>query len=64
MDGAVFAAQKSAGVGILIGDEGGRLIRACSKKILAPLGAIEAEAKAIEFGLQFAKDMLIQDFVI
>lgn len=28
------------------------------------LGAVEAEAKAFEFGLQFAKDMLIHDIVL
>ena len=32
VDGAVCAAEKSARVGILIRDEGGRLIGACSKK--------------------------------
>lgn len=64
VDGAVFAAHKSAGVGILIRDDGGRVVGACSKKLLAPLGAVEAEAKAIELGLQFAKDMLIQEFVL
>lgn len=31
---------------------------------MAPLGAIEAKAKAFEVGLQFAKDMLIQDFIL
>ena len=36
-------------------------VGACSKKIEAPLGAIEAEAKASELGLQFAKDMSIHD---
>lgn len=40
------------------------MIGACSKKIEAPLGAIEAEAKAAELGLQFAKDMSIQDFTL
>ena len=64
VDGAVFAAHELAGVGILIRDDGGRLVGACSKKLLAPLGAVEAEAKAIELGLQFAKDMLIQEFVL
>ena len=31
---------------------------------MAPLGAIVAKAKAFEVGLQFAKDMLIQDFIL
>ncbi|XP_075650221.1 uncharacterized protein LOC142620796 [Castanea sativa] len=34
------------------------------KKIVASLGAVETEAKAFEFGLQFARDMLIHDFVL
>ena len=34
------------------------------KKIDAPLGAIEVEAKAVEMGLQFSKDMSIQDFTL
>ncbi|XP_050289785.1 uncharacterized protein LOC126727932 [Quercus robur] len=55
MDGVVFKEQKMVGVVILIRDEEGRLIGACSKKIEAPLGAIEAEAKAVDLGLQFAK---------
>ena len=42
----------------------GSVIRAWSKKILAPLGAIEAEANAIELALQFAKDLLMQDFIL
>ena len=64
MDGAVFATHKSTRVGILIWDKGGKLVGACSKKLLAPLGAVQAEAEAIELGLQFAKDMLIQEFVL
>ena len=32
VDVAICAAEKSTGVGILIQDEGGRLIGACSKK--------------------------------
>lgn len=31
---------------------------------MAPLGAIDSKAKAFEVGLQFAKDMLIQDFIL
>ena len=51
VDDAVFKAQKAASVGVLIRDAEGTLIGACSKRIMAPLGAIEVEAKAIEFGL-------------
>ena len=64
MDGAVFASQKMASVGVLIRDAEGRLIGACSKKIMAPLGAIEAEAKVVKVGLQLANDFSIQDFTL
>jgi len=64
VDGAVFKEQKMAGVGILIRDVVGQVIGACSKKIDAPLGAIKAEAKAVELGLQFAKDLSVQDFTL
>lgn len=64
LDKAVFSAQNIVGVGMLIRDEEGRVIGACSRKIMAPLEAVEAEAKAFEFGLQFAKDMLIHDIVL
>ena len=62
MNGAVFAAQKVAGVGVLIRDAKGRVVGACSKKIMAPLGAVETKAKAFDFGLQFTRDLLIHDF--
>ena len=64
VDGAVFGAQKAAGIGILIRDAEGRVIGACSKKIKAPLGAVEVEAKALEAGIQFAKDLLIHDILL
>lgn len=37
---------------------------ALSKTIMAPLGAIEAEAKAFEAGILFAKDIGIQEFIL
>ena len=64
VDGAVFGAQKAAGIGILVRDAEGRVIGACSKKIKAPLGAVEVEAKALEAGIQFAKDLLIHDILL
>ena len=64
IDGAVFADQKATIVGVLIRDEEGNIIGALSKKIWAPLKAIEIEAKAVEVGLQFAKDLSIRDFIL
>ena len=64
VDGAVFGAQKSVGVGVVVRDEEGRVMGASCKKISAPMGAVEAEAKAFEVGLQFARDMLIHDFIL
>ena len=44
-------------------EDKGRAIAALSKKIHAPVGVVEleAEAKAFEIGLQFAKDVGIRD---
>ena len=64
VDGAVFKEQKEAGVGVVIWDHVGNFIVGLSKKFRCPLGAIEVEAKAFESGLEFAKDMGIQDFVL
>ena len=64
VDGAIFTGQKATGVGVIIRDDKGRLEAAMSKKINAPLGAVEAGAMAYETGLMFAKDIGIQDFII
>ena len=40
-----------------------REIQALSKKIDAPLGPLEIEAKAFEVGLQFTKDVGIHDLI-
>ena len=52
------------GLGIIIRDDEGRMEEALSKKIFAPLGAMEAEAEAFEVGLLFAKDIGIQEFIL
>ena len=64
VDGAVFAAQRAAGAGVFIRNASGSVIGAYSKKFLAPLGAIEAEAKTTELAMQMAKDLLIQEFIL
>ncbi|KAK9998387.1 hypothetical protein SO802_017990 [Lithocarpus litseifolius] len=52
------------GLGVLVRYELGRVIAALSKRVQAPLGAVEAKAKAFEAGMQFAKDIGIQDFIL
>ena len=52
------------GVGILIKDAEGQLIGACSRMLEVPLGAIEAEAMAVELGPMFERDLSIQDFTL
>ena len=64
VDRAVFADQRAAGVDALIRDEEGNVIGALSKKISTPLKAVEIEAKAVEVGLQFAKDLSVQEFIL
>ena len=64
VDGVIFVKQKTAGVGVTIRDDQGWVIATLSKKIPAPLGAVETEAKAFEAGIQFVKDIGIQDFIL
>ena len=49
---------------VVVRDDLGRVVAALSKRSNAPLGAVEAEAKAFETGLQFAKDIGVQDIIL
>ncbi|XP_075665921.1 uncharacterized protein LOC142635688 [Castanea sativa] len=64
VDGAVFSTQGAVGIGVVIRDDEGRVEVALSKRIEAPLGALEAEAKAFKAGILFAKDIGIQEFIL
>ena len=57
VDGAVLLVQKAMGIGIIIRVGEGRVEATIGKKIFAPVGAVEAKAKALEAGLLFAKDI-------
>ncbi|XP_030964645.1 uncharacterized protein LOC115985893 [Quercus lobata] len=63
MDGAVFSQQKEAGVGVVIRDHFGAVVAAVSRKLKAPLGALEVEAKAMEEAVNFAWDMGIRECI-
>ena len=52
------------GLGVIIRDDRGRVEAAMSKKVLAPLGALQSEAKAFEAGLLLARDIGIQDVIL
>ena len=64
IDGAIFKDQNEVRVWVVIRDHVGNFIAGLSKKFQCPLRAIEVEAKAFEPGLEFAKNMDIQDFVL
>nr|XP_023917061.1 uncharacterized protein LOC112028598 [Quercus suber] len=61
MDGMVFRSSKQAGAGVIIRDGADEVIAALSKKWKCPLGAIEAEAKALEAGINFVWEVGIRE---
>ena len=48
VDGTVFATWKEVSLGVLSRDDKGQLVVALSKKVHAPFGALEIEAKALK----------------
>ena len=64
VDGAIFKDQNEVRVWVVIQDHVGNFIAGLSKKFQCPLKVIEVEAQAFESGLEFAKNMDIQDFVL
>ena len=64
VDGAVFSAKKEVGIGIVVQNSQGLVMAAMSMKVRAPLGPLEVKAKAFEAGLQFPKDLGLQDFIL
>ena len=64
VDGAIFVELHSMGVGVIERDWNGRFVVAMCKQIHAPLRPLEAESKAVEVGLQFAKQLGVFDFII
>lgn len=64
VDGALLTEHKSAGVSVIIRDSEGWVEAALSKRLEVPLGALEAEAKAFETGLLFAKDIGVHEIIL
>ena len=64
VDGAVFVEQQKSGVGVVICNCEGLFMGALSMKLNQHLGSLEAEAKAYELGIMFAKDMGFHEIVL
>ena len=60
-DGVVFSNRKQASAGVIIRDDSGEVVATLSKKWKCPLGAVKVEAKALEVGVNFARDVGIKD---
>ena len=63
VDGAVFKEQLTIGLGVIIRDADGQVVGALSQQIYSPLGAFEAEAKAMEAVVLFVGDVGIQEII-
>ena len=63
MDAAVFSNTKAVGIGVVVRDHEGLVLAALSKRIPLPLGPLEAEAKAMEEAVYFARDIGLQDVI-
>ena len=57
VDGATFSKLGAVGIGVIVRDAYGQVVAALSSKLMAPLGTIETEAKALQAGMQFARDV-------
>ena len=59
----MFAKLKSVGIGVIVRDWHGHFVAAMCKQLHPPLGPLEAESKAVEIGMQFAKQVGLSNII-
>ena len=62
-DAAVLNELNATGMGMVVRDWEGNVLAAMSKRFLAPLATLEAEAKSMEVAVQFAWEMGFKEVV-
>ena len=60
----MFKEAGCCGLGVVVRNEKGQIMRALCRKLELPLGALEVEAKAVEVGVQFARDLSLGKMVV
>ena len=61
---AVFKETGQCGIGVIVRNDKGEIMGAHSKKLYFPLGALEAEVKAMECGIIFAWELGLRQVII
>ncbi|XP_075665153.1 uncharacterized protein LOC142634774 [Castanea sativa] len=64
VDGAVFKETRCCGIGVVARNDRGQIIGALSKKLHFPLGALEAEEKAMECRIIFVWELGLKQIII
>ena len=60
----MFAELNFVGIGVIVRDWNGQFVATMCKQIHTPLGPLEAKSKAVEVGMQFAKQLGLSNIIM